>query len=108
MGASRRILATLRGRGTPRWPGTPTYRAQSIQALQHVIGLGIGHGDPFEELTSPRQVARPVVEVAQRVPLAYVAVRRVPQSLACPGAGEERDGAVQVSPVGQHAGHDEA
>ena len=73
------------GLGPSRRAG-PALGPEAAQALRHVVGLGIGAEHPLEVLPRLGEVARPLVQVGQQVPLADVALRRVAQGLRSPPA----------------------
>ena len=101
LGGGRRL-----GLGAP-WRTGAALGAQAPQALRHVVGLGVGAEEALEVLPRLGDVARPLVQVRQQVPLADVPFRRVAQGLGRPRGRQHGDGAVEVAGVGQRGRRDD-
>ena len=95
LGGGRRL-----GLGPSRCAG-PALGPQAPEALRHVVGLGIGTEHPLEVLPCLGEVAGPLVQIGQQVPLADVTLRRVAQGLRRPRGRQHGDGPVEVARVGQ-------
>ena len=83
-------------------------RPERLEPGGHVVGVRVGRGDAEEELAGLGQLAGPLHEVAEHVPLAEVSFGRVADQAAAPGLDQQGHRPGQVAVVGPGPGQHQA